>query len=217
MQFDKEKYKIWTLSHPLILHWFLNPGIAINELAFGQRQPKVTLIDKTSNAPLMERTYIPCEHCGALNDGRLWGKGNAFGHWYGFVCPECGGRIDCIWNLFSLIILGLTFPIWLPLKKIFEDKWYQRQKDRIEKMKNGPIITSKTVNWLKMGLLYGLIMFCLMTPMLMIIHPEGQMTLRNVLVQALIWLGAGLGFGGIMKLLVGTKRIRRIHKDGDHR
>lgn len=207
MHYDRNRYKVWKLPHPVLVHWMINPGLVVNELAFGQRQPKVTLIDKTSNAPLMERTIVPCAHCGALNDSRLWGKGNAFGHWFGFICPECGGKIDCLWNIFSLLVLALTFPIWLPIRKIYEDRWYQNKKQLLEKMKRGPIITSKSANWLKMGLVYGLIMFCFMTPFYAFILPGGSLTLSLVGYQAMIWLLAGLAFGGLMKLLVGTKRF----------
>ncbi len=50
MEFDKEKYKVWKLPHPMLLHWIINPGLAFNELILGQRIPKITLIDKTSDA-----------------------------------------------------------------------------------------------------------------------------------------------------------------------
>ena len=62
MDFDKNKYKVWKLPHPMLIHWILNPGLAFNELILGQRIPKITLIDKTSDAPLMERQYVPCPH-----------------------------------------------------------------------------------------------------------------------------------------------------------
>ncbi|WP_244213081.1 hypothetical protein [Idiomarina ramblicola] len=58
MEFDKDKYKVWRLPHPMLIHWVVNPGVAFNELALGQRIPKITLIDKASDAPLMERQSI---------------------------------------------------------------------------------------------------------------------------------------------------------------
>ncbi len=45
-------------------------------------------------------------------------------------------------------------------------------------------------------------MYILMTPMTAFITP---ITLQIVLLQAVIWLIAGLAFGGLMKLLIGTK------------
>ncbi len=202
MQYDETKYEIWKLPHGLLLHWILNPGIMVNEIFLGQRQPAVTLIDKSSNAPLMERAYIPCEHCGALNDSRLWAKGNAFGHWFGFVCPECGGKIKCIWNVFSLAVLAVTFPIWILLKWKFEQQWLEAQSKRLQQMKNKSAPTSQSINWLKMGLIYGAFMFFVMTITTSVFIP---ITLKIVAIQAVLWLVAGLAFGGIMKLTVGTK------------
>ena len=48
MEFDKEKYKVYTWKNWMMLHWILNPGLAINELILGQRVPKVSLEDKTN-------------------------------------------------------------------------------------------------------------------------------------------------------------------------
>jgi hypothetical protein len=53
-----------------MLHWILNPGLAINELILGQRVPKVRLEDKTIDKPRIERVLIPCPHCETLHDGR---------------------------------------------------------------------------------------------------------------------------------------------------
>lgn len=72
---EDTKFKIWKLPHPMLLHWVLNPGLCINEVLLGQRVPKVTLIDKTSDAPLVERSYVECPHCQTLHNGQLWGGG----------------------------------------------------------------------------------------------------------------------------------------------
>ena len=40
MDFDTNKYKVWKLPHPMLIHWVLNPGLAFNELILGQRVPK---------------------------------------------------------------------------------------------------------------------------------------------------------------------------------
>ncbi|MCY4553093.1 MAG: hypothetical protein OXC79_05430, partial [Candidatus Poribacteria bacterium] len=122
MQYDKNRFKIHALPHPLVLHWVLNPVIMFNELIFGQRLPKVTLIDKKSDKPQLERSYIPCPHCETLNDSRLWAKGNAFEHWFGFVCPSCHQIIPCLWNIFSLVILAITFPL-----RYFPERFFRRR------------------------------------------------------------------------------------------
>ena len=89
MQYDKNRFKIYALPHPNVLFLVLNPVLIINELIFGQRAPKVTLIDQKSDKPLMERIYIPCPHCETLNNSRLWEKWNSFGHWFGLL-SRCG-------------------------------------------------------------------------------------------------------------------------------
>ena len=76
MQYDKNRFTIRALPHPFILFWVLYPGVILHELILGQRLPKVMLIDKESDKPLLERTYVPCPHCETLNDRRrLWQNG----------------------------------------------------------------------------------------------------------------------------------------------
>ena len=128
MQYDKSRFKIWALPHPIVLHWVLNPGLMFNELILGQRQPKVSLIDKESDKSLLERCYIPCPHCETLNDNRLWGKRNTFGHWFGLVCPSCHQVIPCLWNIFSLAVLAITFPLWYFPARFFRQRWLEKEK-----------------------------------------------------------------------------------------
>lgn len=203
MQFDKDKYKVCQLPNPLLLHWIINPGIVINELVLGQRLPKVTLIDKTSDAPLMERQFVPCPECHALNDARLWSKQNAFGHWFGFVCPECGGKIPCLWNITSLIVLALTFPIWIWLKMFSEKKWLEKEKTRFTPILSQGLPEAQKVSWLKMGLMYGLFMFSVMVlPKIF----QNELSTTAIVKHAAVWLIAGLVFGFAMKLILGRKR-----------
>lgn len=43
----------------MMLHWILNPGLAINELILGQRVPKVSLEDKSVDKPeLKEHLFL---------------------------------------------------------------------------------------------------------------------------------------------------------------
>ena len=148
MQYDKDRFKIHALPHPLVLHWVLNPVIMFNELIFGQRLPKVTLIDKKSDKPQLEGSYIPCPHCETLHDSRLWAKGNAFNHWFGFVCPSCHEIIPCLWNIFSLAILAITFPLWYFPARFFHRRWLEKEKKRLAKVLERPLIQAKSINWL---------------------------------------------------------------------
>ena len=151
MQYDKNRFKVHSLPHPLVLFWVLFPALIVNELIFGQRQPKVTLIDKESDKPLLERCYIPCPHCETLNDARLWGKRNAFGHWFGFVCPSCHQVIPCLWNVFSLAVLAITFPLWYFPARFFRPRWLEKEKKRLANVLERPLIQAKSINWLLRG------------------------------------------------------------------
>ena len=106
------------------------------ELMLGLRLPKVVLVDKESDKPQMERSYIPCPHCETLNDRRLWanGNGNAFGHWFGLVCPSCHQVIPCLWNIFSLAVLAITYPLWYFPVRFFRHRWIEQDKERLAKV-----------------------------------------------------------------------------------
>ena len=114
MEFNKEKYKIYSWKNWMMLHWILNPGLAINELILGQRIPKISLEDKTIDKPRIERSLVPCPHCDTLHDTRTWSiqNGTAFNNWFGLYCKNCGNIIPCLTNVFSFLILALTFPFW---------------------------------------------------------------------------------------------------------
>ena len=148
MQYDQNRFKIHALPHPLVLHWVLNPVIMFNELFFGRRLPKVTLIDKKSDKPQLEGSYIPCPHCETLNDSRLWAKGNAFDHWFGFLCPSCHEIIPCLWNIFSLAILAITVPLWYFPARFFRRRWREKEKERLVNVLERPLIQAKSINWL---------------------------------------------------------------------
>ena len=132
LEFNKEKYKIYTGKNWMMLHWILNPGLAVNELILGQRVPKISLEDKTIDKPKIERTLVPCPHCETLHDGRTWStqNGTAFKNWFGLYCGNCGNTIPCLTNGFSFLILGLTFPIGVGLKKI-ESKMVRKTTETI--------------------------------------------------------------------------------------
>lgn len=203
MDFDKNKYKVWKLPHPMLIHWVLNPGLAFNEVILGQRIPKVTLIDKTSDAPLMERQYVPCPHCNTIHNGSLWTKQNAFKNWFGLLCPKCEKIIPCIWSLSSLILLTITFPIWGWFRRPLESRWHRFKKNQYIKNKDVAPIIAKNTSWLKMGLLYGTLMFCFMSLPKII---SSDVSLEYIITQILIWIVAGLAFGGVMKLFLGRRK-----------
>jgi len=203
LDFDKNKYKVWKLPHPMLIHWVLNPGLAFNELILGQRIPKITLIDKTSDVPLMERQYVPCPHCNAIHNNSLWAKQGSFKNWFGLLCPKCENIIPCLWNLTSLILLAVTFPIWAWFRRPLESKWRRFKINQYIKNKDIEPITAKSTSWLKMGLIYGTLMFCFMSLPQII---SDDVTPKYIITQIIIWLVAGLAFGGVMKLFLGRKK-----------
>ena len=146
MQYDKNRFKIQALPHPFILFYILFPAFMFNELIFGQRLPKVTLIEKEGDKPQSERRYIPCPHCETLNDPRLWAKGNAFGHWFGLVCPSCHQIIPCLWNIFSLVVLAITFPLWYFPVRFFRHRWIAKEKERLAKALERPLIQATSIH-----------------------------------------------------------------------
>jgi len=202
----------------MVLHWILNPGLVINELILGQRIPKISLEDKTSNKPRYERTYIPCPHCKTFHDSRVWSyqNGTVFKNWFGLYCPICGNIIPCLMNGFSFIVLTLTFPFWGWFRKSLKKQWLKKQPERY---KNINIETSPNPfgkkSWFKTGLTWGVLMFLIMS----IVFPyfKGQeITLKILLIEFAIWIISGLIFGYIMKLFMNQtikhKSKNEIHK-----
>ena len=198
MQYDKDRYEIWTRSHPLILFWLLFPPIIINDLIFGQRQPKVSLVDKKSDKPWLERTYIPCPHCETLNDARLWTKWDAFGNWFGLVCPSCHQIIPCLWNVFSLAILAMTYPLWYFPAKLLRQRRLEKQKERLANAIQRPLPQAESINWLLRGTVFlGGIMYMIFDfiPQVWdVLHGE-EWDLIMTIVNLSLWLIAGYVWG----------------------
>ena len=212
MQYDKNRFKIWTRRHPLIWAWVLFPGAIVNELIFGQRLPKVMLVDKASDKPLMERTYVPCPHCETLNDARLWSKWNAFGHWFGLVCPSCHHVIPCLWNIFSLAVLAMTFPLWYLPVRFFRHRWLAIEKKRVAKVLESSLIEAKSVNWLLIGVfVFGGFMWMLMEviPQIREVFNGGEWDLMMMFVDLFIFMVGGFAWGLFMRFFMNRKPPQR--------
>jgi hypothetical protein len=198
MDLETTKYKVWTWRNPLMLHWILNPGLVINELILGQRIPKLTLIERDRNKTLAERSFIPCPHCNTIHSALKWSPQNktAFKNWFGLYCDNCGKTIPCLRNLTSLILLTVTFPIWVWFKNRLKNKWLLLQKNRFSKALN---LTTPGYNWVSEGLSFGIMMFIFME---LLINPliDGKgYDLLNLGLGLIIWLLGGLAYGFAMK------------------
>ena len=207
MEYDTSKYKVWTWKNIMILHWIINPGLAINELVLGQRIPKVYLIEKDSNKPLSEKTFIPCPHCGTLHVGTKWSAQNktAFGNWFGYYCDHCDQIIPCHTNLFSYLILIITYPIWGWFRESLKAKWMNTQRVRFSKEM---VLNQKDVNWWRIGLSFGLFMYIFMSVLYPLVMGEG-LDKVELLIGIPIWTIAGLGFGFWMKKMTGKARAKQ--------
>ena len=208
MQYDESRFKIWAAPHPLVLHWLLNPGAIFCELILGLRTPKVILIDKESDKPLLERSYIPCPHCETLNDARLWGKGNAFGHWFGLVCPSCHQIIPCLWNIFSFAIVAITFPLWYFPARFFRQRWLEKEKGRLTNVLERPMIQAKSINWLLRGIfIFGGLMWLMngVLPQMWQVLNGKEWDLITTFVALPIWLMSGFAWGLIMRFWMNRK------------
>ncbi len=201
MQYDKNRFKILALPHPFTLLWVLFPAVMFNELIFGQRLPKVTLIEKESDKPPEERSYVPCPHCETLNDRRLWAtKGSVLGHghWFGLVCPSCHQIIPCLWNIFSLAILAITFPLWYFPVRFFRHRWIEKEKKRLAKVLERPLLQATSIiDSLSIGVVSGISMW-VMWVILEVVRNGGEWDLKMMLESLPISLLAGFGIGCFM-------------------
>ncbi len=204
MNFDKSRYKVYTWKNWMMLHWIINPGLAINELILGQRVPKVSLEDKTIDKPRIERTLIPCPHCNALHDGRTWStqNGTAFKNWFGLYCMDCGGVIPCLTNALSIIVLVVTYPIWGWFRKGWKAKWLEKQPERYKDIdiEHIPNPFDKK-NWIKTALQWGFFMFLFMEILFRYFIDGKEINLESILKGLIIWTISGLTFGYVMKLV----------------
>lgn len=204
MNIDNNKYKIYTWKNWMILHWILNPGLAINELILGQRVPKLSVEDKQSEKTRIERSYIPCPHCKTLHDARIWSPNNglAYRNWFGLYCTHCANIIPCVLNLFSFVLLMITFPIWIWFAKTAKANWLKRQPLRYANAKLDTTNQFDKKNWLQSGLTFGGIMFLILGIIFPII--EGQaLTIKVLAFDLIIWTIGGLAFGYTMKWYFG--------------
>lgn len=207
VEINGKQYKVWTWKHHSMLHYIINPGILINELILGQRVPKEIYFEQVKDKPFMERQYVKCPHCETMHDGRTWSSqhNTAFKNWFGLYCPSCEGVIPCLRNATAWLILAVTYPLWFWWIDKWKSNWLAKQPARYENIDVQEITVSKT-NWVKAGLLYGSIMFILMTFLFPLVMGEA-ITIKSILIAIPIWVIAGLLCVLLLKWWMG-KRIK---------
>lgn len=189
-------FKRWDHRHWAIIHWLVNPGLLVNELVLGQRLPKLMLICKTCQVPLVDRSYVPCAECGTMNRGRIWSAWAGFGHWWGYVCPSCGSTIPCLWNIWSRLILAVTSPLWYLPARFIRPHWIEYERRRIGNVSGRFAGPAREIPWIRNGVLgFGGFMWVLWSAFAL----YRRAPLWEILAMLPIWAGAGLFFGLIMK------------------
>lgn len=190
-----------------LLHWVLNPGLAVNELILGQRIPKLTFECRSCQLPYAERNFIPCPSCNTLHDSRVWTGRNGIGNWLGLICPTCSARIPCLWNLTSLLILLLLSPVWyLPYRLYFKDR---RVSPPTGAIPDSAMITPKTS--VRMGFFFGAMMWVAVSlvPTLVRYARVGTFDFYALLFGAGVCLLAGATFGILMHFTLNRKGGKR--------
>lgn len=205
MEFDRERYFVWSWKNPLVLHYILNPALAFNELVLGQRLPAVTLIDRTLPRPLVERQYIPCPACGAHNHAMAYAK-VAFGNYAGLVCAECGERIPTLKNALSWLILMITWPLWKPLERRYGPGMRARQFAKLQEVKGDIAPLIKRASGVRMGLYFGAIMavFFIVGGLI-----DGRSLTEAAIGGGVGGLMAGVFFGVVMKMFLSVRGRER--------
>ena len=208
MQYDTQTYKTLTWKNPSVLFWILFPPQAINEILFGQRIPKTMLVERNSFKQLSEKSIIPCPHCNTMHPGLKWTQQNntAFGNWFGFYCDNCGKIIPCVTNLTSYLILGLTFPLWYWLKDRWKTNWLVNQRAKF----SHPLeLMQPTISWWKIGLQWGIWMYCCIVLFIPFITGE-EITSRKLLTGIPVWLIFGSVYGLFMKYTLDKKNTQKV-------
>ena len=199
-------FKRWEFPHPFILHWLLNPGVAFNETVLGQRVPKTCLVCKDCEEAVVERNYIPCPSCRTMHPGRLHSGKAAFMNWRGVSCPSCGEAIPCLWNLFSLLVLVVTFPIWsLPYFLHFRKK----PLNPLYLMVDGKAPTPKALmkkTWTYMGAAFATLMFIFFSLIPLLTGDRGGDVWAPLISGLTGGIVAGSMFGFGMWFIVGRRK-----------
>ena len=197
-----EQFQRRELPHPLLLHWILNPALIFNEIALGQRLPKTLLICQGCDGPLIERQYVPCTFCGAMHSAM---HGKFFGLWRGARCTCCDRPIPLLWNVFSVLVLGLTLPFWgLPYHLHFRKKpltlFGIAQNETPGKPKQRALI------FIRSGVLWGGVMW-LVTGVLPAWKSKANPARWNAMLSLLpIWAVGGFLFGCLLWFFIGRDR-----------
>jgi len=148
--------EIMCLPSPMLLHWVINPVLIIHELLLGIRLPRRVYTCIKCDYPLALRQFLQCPSCRKYHSWMLWGMSNALGHWFGLFCPDCGSRIPTSLNIFSLLIVIITFPIWYLVWITIRRPWTEFELRRAlarRKPQGIEVLPEKQLRWI--GIIAG--------------------------------------------------------------
>ena len=137
-----------------------------------------------------------------MHPGRLWAKRNAFAHWFGWVCPSCDGVIPCVWNVWSLLVLTVTWPLWYLPARIIRPHWLAFERQRIARAQNKPITPADEIPWIRLGVFgWGGLMWALFSAGVAVaaLWVRQWRLLWAVPAMVPLWAGGGYLWGLIMK------------------
>jgi hypothetical protein len=190
----------------LILHWIINPAMAINELLLGQRVPKGLLKNNSIDKTLFGGIYLVCPHCNHLNDSRIWSLENnrAFGNWFGLYCPNCGGIIPCVRNLTAAVLIFVTSPVWIWFRNSLKKKWLAAQPARYRGIElpsdENRNKTSFTFDFIEWTIMFGFVNFVAVP-----VITGNRIELVNPVFEILVYIIMGLISAAVLRL-AGIKR-----------
>jgi len=153
----------------------------------------------------------------------IWGRKYCFRNWIGYVCPECGGEIPCLWNHTSRAILKFTAPIWQKHVEKNRQIWLTKQYERTLEAKQDYLThqhQSKATDYRKMGWIWGVTMDLIFSIFITAALPLffelnfGELIgayFAIVLASAIVWLPAGWIFGETMKRFLNKKGDTKFH------
>lgn len=127
---EGEEHSVLALPNIMMLHWILNPGLMFNEVFLGQRLPRRLYFCRECSISKFKAQLVHCPECDRFHNAMIWTGSNAFGHWCGFICPDCGGRIPSLLNFTSYVMLVLLLPITLPLRWLLGERYLAWERRR---------------------------------------------------------------------------------------